>query len=207
MHEVLNAVDASWDERSVVARLRAGDADAFEELVRRYGGRMLAVARRIVRDEEDARDVVQDALLSAFRALDRFEGGAQVGTWLHRIVVNTALMRLRTRRRHPEEPIEQLLPAFTEDGHHVDPADQQPFPDALTERSELKAIVRDGVERLPAAYREVYLLRDVEEWSTEETAAALGITANAVKIRLHRARQALVTIVRERYVTAPDRTR
>jgi len=206
MHKMLTAVDATWDERSMVERLRAGDADAFEELTRKYGGRMLAVARRILRDEEDARDALQDAMLAAFRALDRFEGGSQLATWLHRIVVNTALMRLRSRRRHPEESIDQLLPSFKDDGHHVDPADQQPFPDAITERSELRAIVRDAALRLPAGYREVYLLRDVEECSTEEAAAALGISANAVKIRLHRARQALVTMVRERYVTAPGRT-
>jgi RNA polymerase sigma-70 factor, ECF subfamily len=206
MQQILNAVDASWDERSMLERLRAGEDDAFEELTRRYGGRMLAVARRILRDEEDARDAVQDALFAAFRALDRFEGGSQLGTWLHRIVVNTALMRLRSRRRHPEDSIDQLLPSFTDDGHHVDPADQQPFPDAVTERSELRAMVREAALRLPAGYREVYMLRDVEECSTEETAAALGISANAVKIRLHRARQALVTMVRERYVTAPDRT-
>jgi RNA polymerase sigma-70 factor, ECF subfamily len=200
MHHVMNAVEVSWDERSVVERLRAGDQDAFEEVVRRYGSRMLSVARRIVRDEEDARDAVQDAMLSAYRALDRFEGGAQLGTWLHRIVVNTALMRLRTRRRHPEESIEPLLPAFTADGHQAAPADPEQFPDAITERNELRRLVRESVGRLPSGYREVYVLRDIEERSTEETAKALGITANAVKIRLHRARQALVTLVRAQYV-------
>ena len=83
---------------------------AFEQVVRAYGGRLLAVARRIVGSEEDARDVVQDAFLNAFRSLDRFEGNAKLSTWLHRIVVNAALMKLRTRKRKPEQSIETLLP-------------------------------------------------------------------------------------------------
>jgi len=88
-------------DAALIARLRAGDADAFEELVRTYGGRLLAVARRFVRNESDAQDITQAAYLSAFRALPQFEGGCQLSTWLHRIVVNTALMKLRTRRRKP----------------------------------------------------------------------------------------------------------
>ena len=87
-------------------------------MVRLYAGRMLAVARRLVGSDEDARDVVQDALLSAFRSIRRFEGQSLVSTWLHRITVNTALMKLRSRRRKPEESIEPLLPAFLDDGHH-----------------------------------------------------------------------------------------
>lgn len=195
------SVDCPWNEREMLERLRTGDDLAFELLVRRFGGRMLAVARRLLRDEEDARDAVQDALISAFRGLDRFEGGAQLGTWLHRIVVNTALMRLRTRRRRPETPIDELLPGFAADGHHALPADQAPFPDAQAEQKELHLLVRAAVDRLPDGYREVYLMRDVEERSTEETATALGITPNAVKIRLHRARQGLITLVRQQYAS------
>ena len=119
------------DESALLARLRAGDEQAFEILVRTFGGRLLAVARRFVRNDEDAQDIVQSAYLSAFRALDQFEGACQLSTWLHRIVVNTALMKLRSRRRRPEQSIEELLPAFQEDGHHVEqfsdwsaPADQ-----------------------------------------------------------------------------------
>ena len=98
------------DEASLVAALRAGDERAFETVVRTYGGRLLSVARRFMRNDEDAQDVVQSAYLSAFRALETFEGTAQLSTWLHRIVVNTALMKLRARRRRPEESIEDLLP-------------------------------------------------------------------------------------------------
>jgi RNA polymerase sigma-70 factor (ECF subfamily) len=187
-----------WDEAAVLERLRRGDEDAFELLVRRYGGRMLAVARRLVRDEEEARDAVQDALLSAFRSMHRFEGGSQLGTWLHRIVVNSALMRLRSRRRHPECSIEDLLPVFGPDGHRALRPEEEAGADAQLERDQLVALVRESVEHLPDGYREVYMLRDIEELSTEEAAAVLGISPNAVKIRLHRARQALVMLVRKR---------
>lgn len=109
---LLVGTTAPSGEGALLAGLRNGDDSAFESLVRRQGGRMLSVARRMVGNEEDARDVVQEAFVSAFRALPRFNGDAQLGTWLHRIVVNTALMRLRSRRRRPEEPIESLLPSF-----------------------------------------------------------------------------------------------
>lgn len=179
------------DDAALVARLRAGDEAAFEVLVRGHGGRLLAVARRIVGNEEDARDVVQDALISALRGLPGFAGDARLTTWLHRIVVNTALMKLRTRRRRPEESIEPLLPTFREDGHH----DRGFAPWAGTagreHETETGLIVRDAIQRLPESYRVVLLLRDIEGLSTEETARAVGATANAVKIRLHRARQAL----------------
>src|SRR6266542_4025914 len=100
----------STPEQILVMRLKAGDAEAFEEVVRTLGGRLLAVARRFLRDEEAARDAVQDAFLSAFRAIQGFDGHSQLSTWLHRIVVNAALMRMRVRERRPEQSIEPLLP-------------------------------------------------------------------------------------------------
>ena len=119
------------DEQALLTALRAGHEWAFETMVRLYGGRLLWVARRFTRNDADAQDVLQSAYLSAFRALKDFEGACQLSTWLHRIVVNTALMKLRSRRRKPEESIDALLPAFQEDGHHVEqfsewstPADQ-----------------------------------------------------------------------------------
>ena len=110
------------DEVALVAGLRAGEPDAYERLVRQHGGHLLAVARRLTGNEEDARDAVQDAFLSAYKAMDRFDGTAKLSTWLHRIAVNAALMKLRTRRRKPEQPIEPLLPAFLDDGHQANPA-------------------------------------------------------------------------------------
>ena len=108
-------------DATLVDRLRAGDPQAFETLVREHGGRMLAVARRVVSVEDDARDVVQEALLSAFRSIRSFEGTARLSTWLHRIVVNAGLMKLRSRRRRREDPIDDLLPRFDEDGHFAEP--------------------------------------------------------------------------------------
>ena len=183
-------------DAALVARLRDGDADAFELLVREHGGRLLATARRFFTNEDDARDVLQDAFLAAFRSIDGFAGAARLSTWLHRIVVNAALMRLRSRKRRREESIDGLLPRFEEDGHWVEPPALWDAPtDDLVERQETRATVRKAIDRLPANYRTVLLLRDVEELDTDEAAALLGVTPNTVKTRLHRARQALRTLL------------
>jgi RNA polymerase sigma-70 factor (ECF subfamily) len=185
------------DETTLLAALRSGEDWAFETMVRVHGGRLLAVARRLTRNDEDARDVVQSAYLSAFRSLPQFEGHCQLSTWLHRIVVNTALMRLRSRRRKPEESIDALLPAFHEDGHHVEQfADWSVPADQLLQQKETRATVRARINELPEHYRQVLLLRDVEELSTQEVAQMLSTTPTAVKVRLHRARQALSTLLR-----------
>jgi RNA polymerase sigma-70 factor (ECF subfamily) len=191
---------AAVDEPALVAALRRGEEWAFEAMVRVYGGRLLAVARRICGNEEDARDALQSAYLSAFRSIERFEGSCQLATWLHRIVVNMALMRLRTRRRKPEEQMETLLPAFQEDGHHVEQFSEWALPaDVLLERADARAAVRGCIAQLPDAYRQVLLLRDIEELSTDEVARMLGATPTAVKVRLHRARQALSTLLRREF--------
>jgi RNA polymerase sigma-70 factor, ECF subfamily len=184
------------DETALLARLRAGDEAAYETLVRAYSARLFSVARRIVGGDEDARDVVQEAFLSAFRALPRFHGDARLSTWLHRIVVNTALMRLRTRKRKPEESIEPMLPGFSRDGHFAERFHDwnEPVDQALS-RGETRALVRHRINELPESFRTVLLLRDIEGLSTEETAKVLETTPNAVKIRLHRARQALRTLL------------
>jgi RNA polymerase sigma-70 factor (ECF subfamily) len=182
-------------EATLVERLRQGDGTAFEELLRAHTGRLLAVARRLLSNEEDARDAVQDAFLSAFRSIDRFDGQAALGTWLHRIVVNAALTKLRSRRRRPERPVEDLLPTFLEDGHQTRPTHDWPDPSAALQREETRVAVRRHIEELPEDYRVVLLLRDIEELDTDETARLLGLTAGAVKTRLHRARQALRTLL------------
>ena len=179
-------------DEPLLARLRAGEPAAFEQLVRDHAGRLLAVARRLLRDEEDARDAVQEGFAAAFRGLARFEGASRLSTWLHRIVVNTALMRLRTRRRRPEEPIEPLLPRFLEDGHHA--ADHREWgapAQGLIERAEARGLVRRAIDALPESYRTVLLLRDIEELDTAEVAGLTGLSESAVKTRLHRARLAL----------------
>ena len=188
------------DEASLVAGLRAGQEWAFETLVRVFGGRLLAVARRFTKNEQDAHDVLQSAYLSAFQALKEFRGASRLSTWLHRIVVNTALMRLRSERRAPEESIEPLLPQFISDGHHVEQFSTWSVPaDQLVERREARAAVRSCIRQLPDTYRIILMLRDIEELSTAEVADMLSITPTAVKVRLHRARQALTTLLRRDY--------
>jgi RNA polymerase sigma-70 factor, ECF subfamily len=190
------ALDAPASERGLLDRLRSGDAIAFEELVRTAGPRLLSTTRRMLRNEEDARDAVQEAFLSAFRALAGFDGECQLATWLHRIAVNAALMKMRRRRRRPEASIEELLPTFDDTGHHLSSIEPwRPEPLVELERAEVRDSVRAAIDRLPEAYRTVLLLRDIEEMNTEETARVLGVTENAVKVRLHRARQALRTLL------------
>jgi len=187
---------ATDSDAALLAGLRAGSDDAFEQLVRLHGGRMLAVARRMLRVEQDAQDAVQDALLSVSRSIGSFEGGSRLTTWLHRIVVNASLMKLRSRRRKDELLIDDLLPRFMEDGHALEPAvPWSESAEALVQRSETARLVRDCIDKLPETYRVVLMLRDIEELDTGEAAVALGITPNAVKIRLHRARQALRTLL------------
>ena len=191
---------AKLDEESrLVARLRGSDESAFEDLVRRECPRLLAVARRILRNDADARDAVQDAFAAAFRSLASFEGQASLSTWLHRIVANAALGRLRGRRRKAETPIEELLPAFQEDGHHVMPPSPWPSAEKLLEDRELREFVRDAIDRLPESYREVLLLGDIEELDTTAVAELLAISESLVKVRLQRARQALRMLLEPRF--------
>lgn len=187
-------------EQVLLLGLRTGDAASFETLVRTHGPRMLAVARRFLRNEQDAQDAVQEAFLAAFKSLGGFEGGARLSTWLHRIVVNTALMRLRSRRARPEDSIEEVLPRFLEDGHHRShPPDWSESAQQLLERREVRDFVRECIDRLPESYRTVLLLRDIEELDTGETAELLGIGESLVKVRLHRARQALRALLEPRF--------
>ncbi len=189
---------ADLDESELVSRLQSGDDAAFEEMVRRYGGAMLAVTRRFLPDEHEARDALQDAFISVFRSIDKFHGEAKLRTWLHRIAVNAALMRLRKRKRRGEVSIEALLPQFKDDGHALEPAAAwDASPDEVAETSEKRERVLSAIQRLPDNYRNVLLLRDIEELDTREAAETLGIEPGAVKVRLHRARQALRTMLDE----------
>lgn len=154
---------------------------AVEDVLVQRRHRMYAVAHRVTRDAADADDAVQDACMAALRGQTGFAGRAQAATWVHRIVVNAALMRLRARRRLTEQPL-------VEGG---EPYDVEPSAEDRVGSQELCALVRRCIEALPEPHRSVLLLRELEQRNTAETAARLGITVNAVKIRLHRARHAL----------------
>lgn len=146
--------------------------------------RLVAAARRILKCEEEARDAVQDGYLMALRNLDRFQGASAFGTWLYRIVVNAALMRLRKRKRRRELTLACLLPDAL-------PDTETPCAAASLERRELETLVEERIRDLPDDYREVLEIRILEGRDTNATAARLGITPQAVKTRLHRARGAL----------------
>jgi RNA polymerase sigma-70 factor, ECF subfamily len=184
------------NEATLLARMQAGDDDAFEACVRTYCGRLLAVIRRILPNEEDAQDAVQDAFLAAFKEIGRFEERSRLSTWLHRIAVNTALGRRRTQARHPECSIEDLLPHYGEGEHQIDPPSPwKASADLLVQQKESRELVQRCIGQLPETYRTVLVLRDIEELDTEETARMLGTSAGVVKTRLHRARQALRTLL------------
>jgi RNA polymerase sigma-70 factor (ECF subfamily) len=195
---------APASESALIEALRRGDDDAYEILVRENSGRMLAVARRYLRSEEPARDAVQEAFVSAFRSIARFQGGSSLSTWLHRIVVNACLMKLRSGRRHAETSIEELLPQFDGTGHRVAVEDDwSESAETALSRGQTRDAVRSAIERLPENYRTVLILRDIEEVSTAEAAAMLKTTPTAVKVRLHRARQALRTLLAPTFATQP----
>ena len=187
----------------LVARLRAGDESAFEQLVRATMGRLLAAARRLLRNEEEARDAVQTAFIRAFQSLSKFREEARLTTWLHRIVINECLMRLRGRAK--EEPIDDsLLPHFIADGHQVrDTVDWSDSAEKAIERSETRALVSASIQQLPEPYRTVLILRDVDELSPDEVAEQLGVSKNVIKVRLHRARQMLRTLLEREFGGQP----
>lgn len=183
-------------EQALLDGLRAGHEPAFAEFVASYGGPMLATARRILGNEEDARDCVQDALISAAGKIQTFEGRSKLATWLHRIVVNTALSQLRVRARRPEQSIEPLMPNLDMMGCRIElPEDDYLSLDQVIDQSRVDATVRDAIEQLPESYRIVLLLRDIEEFNVRETAELLETSEGAVKTRLHRARSALKTLL------------
>ncbi|MGI9480250.1 MAG: RNA polymerase sigma factor [Hyphomicrobiaceae bacterium] len=184
------------DDGDLVERIRQGETGAAEVLVRAHGGWMLAVARRLTGEPSLAQDCVQEAFLSVFKGIETFEARSSLKTWLHRIVVNAALMKLRSRRRANEQPIDDLLPEFDSNECRLEtPWKVIEQPDELLERTETAGIVRAAIYQLPESYRTVLLLRDIEEMSTSEVAEVMGIADGAVKVRLHRARAALKKIL------------
>lgn len=184
------------DERHLMDGLRRDSPESYERLVKTYGGRMLAVARRLTRNEEDARDCVQVAFLQAFQNISRFEQRSSLATWLHRIVVNAALMKLRSRERRPETSLDDLMPHFDQSGLRIESESGIQVPlETLLENQETRELVRRAIDGLPVNYRNVLMLRDIEEYDTETTAELLGLTPGAVKTRLHRARTALKTLL------------
>ena len=179
-----------------------GDSAAFEALVRPHLGMFFRVIDRILGNEAESQDALQDALITLFRELPNFQGASKFSTWAYRICVNQALMARRKRVRRREDAIEDLMPRFGDDGHHMSEdivLDWSEDAEALVmvQQEELKSRVRAGLDRLSDDQRAVFVLRDLEGWNTEEIADHLGITRELVRQRVHRARLALRALLPE----------
>jgi len=178
---------ASIDELQLVTQAREGDTDAFNELVRRYEGRVFRLAQHITPNREDAEDVLQESFLKAYEHLDQFKGDSKFYTWIVRIAVNQALMKLRRRKTDKTVSMDETIDTG-EDTVTREVAAWDENPEQQFSREELGGILDTAIESLEPLYRSVFVLRDVEDLSTEETAEVLGLSIPAVKSRLLRAR-------------------
>jgi RNA polymerase sigma-70 factor (ECF subfamily) len=178
---------AETDEAALVAQSREGDGRAFGELVRRYEGKIFRLAQHVTQNREDAEDVLQETFLKAYEHLDQFQGTARFYTWIVRIAVNQALMKLRRRKTDKSVSLDETIDTG-EDTIVREIAAWDENPEQRFSREELGGILDTAVESLEPPYRSVFVLRDIEELSTEETADALGLSIPAVKSRLLRAR-------------------
>ncbi|HEY9139303.1 MAG TPA: sigma-70 family RNA polymerase sigma factor [Bryobacteraceae bacterium] len=178
---------AETDEAALVAQSREGDGRAFGELVRRYEGKIFRLAQHVTQNREDAEDVLQETFLKAYEHLDQFQGTARFYTWIVRIAVNQALMKLRRRRTDRSVSLDEAIDAG-EDTIVREVAAWDENPEQKFSRAEFGQILDAAILGLEPAYRSVFVLRDIDELSTEETADALGLSIPAVKSRLLRAR-------------------
>jgi len=177
------------DETQIIASILAGDAHLFHQLIRPYERSVYVMALSFLKNEADAEDTAQEAFLKAFRNLSRFRGDSKFGTWLISITLNEARTRLRQQKTVQLESID--APDDPDEDPRVSPAilrDWREIPSEALERKEVRDLLKIAVDALPPAYREIFLLRDVEELSIAETAEVLKINTGLVKVRLHRAR-------------------
>ena len=181
------SVSPGFDETALVARAKAGDQTAFNELVQQYDRRVFRMAKQITENDDDAEDVLQETFLKAYTHLDDFQGNSKFYTWLVRIAVNEALMKLRKRRSDRTVPLDEPIDTGEDEVvREIAVWDQNP--EDVYSRDELAGILDQAVKSLKTAYRTVFILRDIEEMSIEETAETLGLSISAVKSRLLRAR-------------------
>ena len=189
--EIVNA--ERWTDEEVVERIKAGHTALYEIIMRRYNQRLYRIARAILRNDSEAEDVMQDAYVRAYQHLDQFAGKAPFATWLTRIAVNESLGRVKLRNR-----IDQLDENEDEGRFSMSLAEAAPDPESAASTGELNKLLEAALLDLPEQYRTVVMLRDVEEMSTTETAAALELSEENVKVRLHRGRLMMRTWLVER---------
>ena len=181
------AAAPAYEDMSLVHACMEGDAAAFEQLVKRYDTKLFRIAQHITHNREDAQDAVQDAFLKAFRKLAQFKGNSQFSTWLIRIIVNESLMKVRKRRSSREVSMDEDFPSEGPSAPY-EVADWAPNPEKLYQGSELRNMLRTELQELQPSLRVVFVLRDVEGFSTDQTAEVLELSPAAVKARLWRAR-------------------
>jgi len=178
------------DEQHLIARLKARDEAALEAFMAEYEGRVFGLALRLTGNRQDAEEVLQDVFLTVFQKIDGFRGDAKLSSWTYRIATNAALMKLRKRPNVQQVPLEEELgPAMTAEGAIAEPVvDWSNVPSDALDRKELGRRIEAAISQLPAEYRSVVVLRDVEGFSAEEACAILNLSIPALKSRLHRAR-------------------
>jgi RNA polymerase sigma-70 factor (ECF subfamily) len=176
------------DEAGLIARILAGEKELFHELIRPYERMVYLSLLSIVKNETEAEDGAQEAVISAYRHLRSFRGHAKFSTWLTTIAINEGRKRLRKSKGRAEDSIDEQIEDLEGDYTPATLTDWREIPLEALERKELREALRVAVTDLPDIYRQVFALRDLEEMNIEETAEALGITTGAVKVRLHRAR-------------------
>src|SRR5712671_6407597 len=179
------------NEAELIARILGGEKELFHELIRPYERMVYLTLFSIVRNEADAEDGAQEAVISAYRHLASFRGEAKFSTWLRTIAINEGRKRLRKAKTAAEESIEEEAEEHEGDYTPAPLTDWREIPSEALERKEIREALRVAVAELPDIYRQVFTLRDLEELNVEETAQALGINPGAVKVRLHRARMML----------------
>jgi RNA polymerase sigma-70 factor (ECF subfamily) len=178
-------------EREIITRILAGETELFHELIRPCERMVYLTALSMVKDETEAEDATQEAMLKAFRALRSFQGEAKFSTWLVAIALNECRRRLRIAKKAPQESVEEAGTAQEGDFTPAVLTDWREIPLEALERKEIRLTLVAAVGELPPIYRQVFTLRDIEELNVQETAEALEISTNAVKVRLHRARMML----------------
>jgi RNA polymerase sigma-70 factor, ECF subfamily len=187
--EAMTAVFENRDEAQMIASILAGNTHEFHDLIEPYERSVYSMALSMLQNEADAEDVAQEAFLKAFRNLGKFRGEAKFSTWLISITLNEARSRLRQKKTAKTESLDEL-----NEGGHVSPAllrDWREIPSEVLERGEVRVLLQHAITDLPLIYREIFLLRDMEDLSVDQSAKVLGISVSAAKVRLHRARMML----------------
>jgi len=185
-------VPTGLTDLALAEQIGEGDQRAFEALMRKYNGKLFRIARAILKDDSDAEDILQEAYLEAYRHIGDFRGGSELATWLTRIVINQALMRVRKERRRTSIlPFRTALTHETESPEAQVPDQQSESPSASVIRAETRRMLERRIDELPVAFRTVFVMREVEEMSVEETARCLSISPATVRTRLFRARALL----------------